>query len=103
MPNISKLVNLQPLCMVPSAETAQRLRGLITEEASDAQLYAALDQLPYHEQQVLIRYYALDGGNHLTLREIGEEVCLKPNRIRQVRVRAERRLREKLRRLQSNS
>ena len=98
MPHASKLSNLAPLEVSRSEHTIRHLRQMVVEVATDDQLYQALSKIRYHEQQVLIRYYGLDGGDYRTLRVIGQEVDSSPERVRQIRVRAESRLRRELHR-----
>jgi RNA polymerase primary sigma factor len=66
-------------------------RGLEAEE-----LAAAIEELPERYQRVLVRRYGLDGRAPATLDELGEELEVTSNRVRQLQLQAERILRRGL-------
>jgi RNA polymerase primary sigma factor len=69
----------------PEAETALRLRS--------TELARALAQLKPRLQRVLILRYGLDGTNGRTLEQVGVELGITRERVRQLETRALRELR----------
>ena len=66
--------------------------------SADTELTGSLDCLNERERKVIILYYGL-GTDALTMMEIAEEMGLKRERVRQIRKKAERKLRKPLTKL----
>ena len=64
-----------------------------TTDLSD-RVKKALQTLPQREERILRLYFALDGANAMTLEQIGKILGVTRERIRQIRERALKRLRE---------
>ena len=67
--------------------------GAVISEAVRHATHRAIQRLPERERDVLRYRYALDGSNRLTLKEVGELLAISPETVRQVEMRAIRRLR----------
>lgn len=67
--------------------------GAVISEAVRHATHRAIQQLPERERDVLRYRYALDGSNRRTLKEVGELLAISPETVRQVEMRAIRRLR----------
>ena len=63
--------------------------------SADSELAGSLGSLSERERKVIILYYGL-GTDALTMMEIANETCLKRERVRQIRKKAERKLRRPL-------
>jgi RNA polymerase primary sigma factor len=86
---------------ISSEEFAEPSRGLM-QESMKTDIRMALDSLEPTEAEVLRKYFGIDRERPLTLLEIGDELKLSRERIRQIKNKALRRLqyfhrREKLR------
>ena len=66
--------------------------GLLSDSLKK-EVQRALATLTVREAQVLGLYFGLDGGNAMTLEEIGEKFSLTRERVRQIKEKATRRLR----------
>jgi len=93
--------NLSLIEKISSEEFAAPSSGLI-KESMKTDIRLALDSLAPTEAEVLRKYFGIDMERPLTLLEIGEEMNLSRERIRQIKNKALRRLqyfhrREKLR------
>lgn len=53
-----------------------------------------LEHLVAKERQILLYRYAFDGGKRYTLKKIGEELGISPETVRQIEMRAIKKLRE---------
>jgi RNA polymerase primary sigma factor len=71
---------------LPDAVTFERTMG--------EDLRLALTQLEPREQRILTRYFGLDGGDPLTLEQIGAQLGLTRERIRQIKEKALEKLRQ---------
>ena len=67
--------------------------GAVISEAVRHATHRAIERLPERERDVLRYRYALDGSNRRTLKEVGELLAISPETVRQVEMRAIRRLR----------
>ena len=67
-------------------------------ESLKEEIHAALSTLTDREQQILKLYFGIDRGKPLTLNEIGEELNLTRERVRQIKQKAIRRLQHRSRR-----
>jgi RNA polymerase primary sigma factor len=65
----------------------------ITDIIKTKEIYAALNQLPKRERDVLCMRYGLLSGHEYTLEEIGDKMNVTRERIRQIEAKALRRLR----------
>jgi RNA polymerase primary sigma factor len=93
--------NLSLIDRISSEEFAAPTSGLI-QESMKTDIRLALESLEPTEAEVLRKYFGIDRERPLTLLEIGEEMNLSRERIRQIKNKALRRLqyfhrREKLR------
>lgn len=88
-PNIS-LLSVLADGSVPLAD--ERVHSAIVERA----VVKAIETLEGREQEVVTKYFGLD-GDALTMAEIGHDLGLRRERVRQVRDRAVRRLRKEFR------
>jgi len=93
--------NLALIERISSEEFAAPTSGLI-EESMKTDIRLALESLAPTEAEVLKKYFGIDRERPLTLLEIGDEMSLSRERIRQIKNKALRRLqyfhrREKLR------
>ncbi len=69
---------------------------LLTDENLRAQIEGILDELTYNQRQVISRRFGLRGFEKATLEEVGEEINLTRERVRQIQVEALRSLRKHL-------
>ena len=86
--------------MMPSDEGSSELGELIEDERSSdtagtvmsemeiSELGEAVDRLPERYRYVLVRRYGLDGKDPATLAELGDELELSRERIRQLQLKA---------------
>jgi RNA polymerase primary sigma factor len=71
-------------------EQASDTPGTVLSEMESAQLKEAIDTLPERLRYVLVRRYGLDDKNPATLTELGDELEISRERVRQLQVHAER-------------
>ncbi len=71
---------------------------LLTDESLRAQIEALLDELTENQRQVIARRFGLRGFEKSTLEEVGAEISLTRERVRQIQVEALRTLRKLLER-----
>ncbi len=83
--------NLSLIDRISSEEFAAPTSGLI-EESMKTDIRMALDSLEPTEAEVLRKYFGIDRERPLTLLEIGDEMNLSRERIRQIKNKALRRL-----------
>ncbi|MEM6447331.1 MAG: sigma-70 family RNA polymerase sigma factor [Cyanobacteria bacterium J06642_2] len=99
--------DIRSLNLIVGDEDGTELQHFIQDEGSDPsdhlnrvahceEVTMLVEQLGDREREVIAARYGLDGGDGLTLREIGERIGLSRERVRQI----ERRALRKLRRLQ---
>lgn len=69
---------------------------LLTDENLRAQIEDLLDELTYNQRQVISRRFGLRGFEKATLEEVGAEINLTRERVRQIQVEALRALRKNL-------
>lgn len=69
---------------------------LLTDENLRAQIEELLDELTYNQRQVISRRFGLRGFEKATLEEVGAEINLTRERVRQIQVEALRALRKHL-------
>jgi RNA polymerase primary sigma factor len=97
MPDATSLNQLATAGDAGSSEIGELIQD---ERASDApaevmadleteQLGTALEHVPEPARHVLVRRYGLDGEDRATLKELGEELDLSRERIRQLQRKAE--------------
>src|SRR5215213_281328 len=67
--------------------------GTVMSELETSQLGEAVDRLPERYRYVLVRRYGLDGKDPATLAEVGYELEITRERVRQLQLQAERVLR----------
>ena len=72
---------------------APQADAIAERDALDDRFVAAVGRLDARSQAVVTRYYGI-GHDHMTMAEIGEELGLKRERVRQIRDRAVRQLRK---------
>ncbi|OGV30809.1 MAG: RNA polymerase sigma factor RpoS [Legionellales bacterium RIFCSPHIGHO2_12_FULL_35_11] len=71
---------------------------LLTDESLRGQIEELLDELSYNQCQVISRRFGLRGFEKATLEEVGEEINLTRERVRQIQVEALKELRKLLER-----
>src|SRR5829696_8072818 len=76
-------------------ETETNTEELFMEDALKDSVHGLLETLTERERRVLVRRYGLDGGRCATLEEIGEEVGVTRERVRQIQSTALRKLRSR--------
>ena len=81
------------LCDLLPDETEPETGQLFMEGQFEESVHAILKTLPERERYVVTRCYGLDGDRCATLKEIGQELGITRERVRQVRITALRRLR----------
>ena len=69
---------------------------LLTDENLRTQIEEFLDELTYNQRQVISRRFGLRGFEKATLEEVGEEISLTRERVRQIQVEALKALRKHL-------
>jgi RNA polymerase primary sigma factor len=69
-------------------DAEDRLPGRLEEEDRGNALRLALEPLPARDRQVLMLYYGLEGNEPMTLEEIGNQLGVTRERVRQLRDRA---------------
>ena len=72
----------------------EELPGGVESDSRRAAIARALDVLPPRDRRVLVMYFGLEGGRPMTLQEIARELGVTRERVRQLRDRALKRLRE---------
>jgi RNA polymerase primary sigma factor len=72
----------------------EELPGGVESDSRRAAIARALDVLPPRDRRVLVMYFGLEGGRPMTLQEIARELAVTRERVRQLRDRALKRLRE---------
>ena len=77
-----------------AAEEMPSLEEEVLDRFRNAELGRALGTLPARDARILMLYFGLDGGREHTLDEIGKMLGVTRERVRQLRDRALRRLRE---------
>jgi len=65
----------------------------LMEDSLKREVSRALSTLTHRESAVISFYYGLGGNPSMTLEEIGERFCLTRERVRQIKEKAIRRLR----------
>ena len=73
-------------------EEASDVPGTVVQEAETARLWKAIERLPEPDRRILLRRYGLDGREPATLLEVGEELGMSRERVRQIQLLAERAL-----------
>jgi RNA polymerase nonessential primary-like sigma factor len=68
----------------------------LTDEDLNEHIESLLDRLSYNQQQVVMRRFGLRGFDKSTLEDVGEEIGLTRERVRQIQVEALKILREEL-------
>ena len=68
--------------------------GTVMGVMETSQLGEAIDRLPERYRYVLVRRYGLDDKNPATLAELGDELEISRERVRQLQLQAERALRQ---------
>ncbi len=79
-------------------EQASNTPQTVIDEISSTHLKETIQRLPEKERHVLVRRYGLDGGGAATLAELGDELEITRERVRQIQEKAQRTLRQKDRR-----
>ena len=74
-------------------ERASDTPNMVLSEMESSQLEEAIDRLPERLRYVLVRRYGLDAKNPATLTELGDELEISRERVRQLQLQAERLLR----------
>ena len=77
-------------------ERASEVPEAVIQEMENALLLESLDEMSDRERRVLVRRYGLDGREPATLAELGAELGITRERVRQLQRKAERRLRGRL-------
>lgn len=75
---------------------------LLTDENLRSQIEEFLDELTYNQRQVISRRFGLRGFERATLEEVGEEISLTRERVRQIQVEALKSLRKHLEKIGLN-
>ena len=73
-------------------ERASEVPGAVIQEMENALLWESLEEMSDRERHVLVRRYGLDGREPATLAELGTELGITRERVRQLQRKAERRL-----------
>jgi RNA polymerase primary sigma factor len=74
-------------------ELASEVPDAVIREIENDQLWESIEGMPHRERRVLVRRYGLDDREPATLAELGTELGLTRERVRQVQRNAERQLR----------
>jgi RNA polymerase primary sigma factor len=77
-------------------ERASEVPEAVIQEMENAQLRGWIEEMPDRERRVLVRRHGLDGREPATLAELGVELGITRERVRQLQRKAERRLRGRL-------
>ncbi len=77
-------------------ERASEVPETVIREMENDQLWESIEGMPDRERRVLVRRYGLDDREPATLTELGGELGLTRERVRQLQRNAERHLRERL-------
>ena len=72
----------------------EELPGGVESDSRRQAVARALDVLPPRDRRVLVMYFGLEGNRPMTLQEIARELAVTRERVRQLRDRALKRLRE---------
>ncbi len=73
-------------------ERASQVPEAVIQEMENALLWESLEEMSDRERRVLVRRYGLDGREPATLAELGAELGITRERVRQLQRKAERRL-----------
>ena len=79
-------------------EQASNISQRVIDEIGSAHLKETIQRLPEKERHVLVRRYGFDGREAATLAELGDELGITRERVRQIQIEAERTLKLKDRR-----
>jgi RNA polymerase primary sigma factor len=77
-------------------ERALEVPEAVIQEMENALLWESLEEMSDRERRVLVRRYGLDGREPATLAELGAELGISRERVRQLQRKAERHLRGRL-------
>jgi RNA polymerase primary sigma factor len=77
-------------------ERASEVPEAVIQQMENAQLKEALEKMSNRERHVLVRRFGLDGRESVTLAELGAELGVTRERVRQLQRKAERDLRGRL-------
>jgi RNA polymerase primary sigma factor len=77
-------------------ERASKVSEAVIRQMENAQLKESLEDMSNRERHVLVRRYGLDGREPATLPEVGAELGVTRERVRQLQRKAERDLRRRL-------
>ena len=72
----------------PSAAVSRRDEDVVHISLREEMLRRALEELPERERTVVELRYGIDGGEPTPLREIGRQLGITPERVRQIESRA---------------
>jgi RNA polymerase primary sigma factor len=75
-------------------ERESGVAGEVVRELESRRLMGAVERLPERQRRVLVRRYGLDGEKPATLADLGEELGVSRERVRQLQREAERALKE---------
>ncbi|MGH8529613.1 MAG: RNA polymerase sigma factor RpoS [Nevskiales bacterium] len=78
-------------------ESVERPEDILTAGRLRELLNSWLAQLPFKQRQVIVRRFGLDHGERATLEEVGAELGVTRERVRQIQLEAIKRLRRMLR------
>jgi RNA polymerase primary sigma factor len=73
-------------------ERASGVPEAVIWKIENARLWESLEQMPDRERRIVVRRYGLDDREPATLAEVGDELGIKRERVRQLQRNAERRL-----------
>jgi len=93
---MDKIISLENKSLL-QLESPDGVDEFMIKESLGQEIAEVLDTLKDRERQVLKLYFGIDGEEEMTLKEIAEEYGLKRERIRQIKEKAIRRLRHRLR------
>ena len=93
---MDKIISLENKSLL-QLESPDGVDEFMIKESLGQEIAEVLDTLKDREKQVLKLYFGIDGEEEMTLEEIAEEYGLKRERIRQIKEKAIRRLRHRLR------
>jgi RNA polymerase primary sigma factor len=74
-------------------ERASEVPEMVIHEMENAQLWESIEGMPDRERRILVRRYGLDDREPATLAEVGAELGITRERVRQLQRNAERQLR----------